>query len=57
MIKLYKKIKNSGIKFLIEPKKRFKNNLGEQGTFFIKDPSGNVLEFKSFKNENDIFKK
>ena len=54
---LCRKIKNSGIKFLIEPRKRFKNNLGEQGTFFIKDPSGNVLEFKSFENENNIFKK
>jgi hypothetical protein len=54
---LCKKIKNDGLKFLIEPKTRFKNNSGEQGTFFIKDPSGNALEFKSFKDENDIFKK
>tara|TARA_B100001250_G_scaffold404463_1_gene420488 strand:- start:2317 stop:2736 length:420 start_codon:yes stop_codon:yes gene_type:complete len=54
---LCRNIKNDGIKFLIEPKIRFKNNSGEQGTFFIKDPSGNALEFKSFKNENDIFKK
>jgi len=54
---LCRNIKNAGLKFLIEPKTRFKNNSGEQGTFFIKDPSGNTLEFKSFKNENDIFKK
>jgi len=54
---LCEKIKNDGLKFLIEPKTRFKNNSGEQGTFFIKDPSGNALEFKSFKDENDIFKK
>lgn len=54
---LCRKIKNDGLKFLIEPKTRFKNNSGEQGTFFIKDPSGNTLEFKSFKDENDIFKK
>ena len=54
---LCRKIKNDGLKFLIEPKTRFKNNSGEQGTFFIKDPSGNALEFKSFKDENDIFKK
>ena len=54
---LCRNIKNDSLKFLIEPKTRFKNNSGEQGTFFIKDPSGNVLEFKSFKDENDIFKK
>ena len=45
------------IEFLIKPRIRFKNVSGEQGTFFIQDPSGNALEFKSFKNDNDIFKK
>ena len=29
---------------------------GEQGTFFITDPSGNNLEFKTFKNDENIFK-
>ena len=50
-------IKNDGVKFLIEPRKRFKNNAGEQGTFFIDDHNENVLEFKSLKNKNDIFMK
>ena len=45
------------IEFLIKPRIRFKNVLGEQGTFFIQDPSGNALEFKSFKNDKDVFKK
>ena len=45
------------INYLIKPKIRFKNKSGEQGTFFIQDPSGNVLEFKTFKNESDVFKK
>ncbi len=45
------------IEFLIKPRIRFENVPGEQGTFFIQDPSGNALEFKSFKNDNDIFKK
>ena len=53
--KLSRKIKNDGSKFLIEPKTRFKNNSGEQGTFFIKDPSGNALEFKSFKDDKMVF--
>ena len=45
------------IEFLIEPRIRFKNVSGEQGTFFIQDPSGNALEFKSFKDDKDVFKK
>ena len=54
---LYKKLDLLKINFLINPKIRFKNKSGEQGTFFIEDPSGNVLEFKTFKNNADVFKK
>ena len=35
-------------KFIIGPKIRFQGKNGEQGTFFITDPSGNYLEFKYF---------
>ena len=45
------------IEFLIKPRIRFKNVSGEQGTFFIQDPSCNALEFKSFKNDSDVFNK
>ena len=55
--KLREKIKNKKIKFMIKPKIRFKNLKGEQGTFFLEDPSGNVLEFKSFKNDSMVFEK
>ena len=55
--KLYKNLKSIKMKFLINPKIRFQNQSGEQGTFFIKDPSGNVIEFKSFKDFNCIFTK
>ena len=54
---LSKKLDLLEINYLIRPKVRFKNKPGEQGTFFLKDPSGNVLEFKTFKNDADIFKK
>ena len=54
---LSNKLDLNGIKYLINPKIRFKNRSGEQGTFFITDPSGNVLEFKTFKKESDVFKK
>ena len=54
---LSKNLDLNGIKYLINPKIRFKNRPGEQGTFFINDPSGNVLEFKTFKVDSDVFKK
>ena len=49
-------IKQRGISFLIEPRIRFKGRPGEQGTFFISDPSGNILEFKTFRNDDEVFK-
>ena len=47
---------NKNVDFLIEPHIRFIGKPGEQATFFIKDPSGNALEFKSFKDKEMIFK-
>ena len=41
--------------FRIEPKIRFQGQVGEQGTFFVDDPSGNCLEFKSFRDPSLIF--
>ncbi|WP_034388169.1 VOC family protein [Hellea balneolensis] len=41
--------------FVIEPYIRFKGETGEQATMFFLDPSGNALEFKSFKDPNQIF--
>lgn len=44
--------------FIIEPYIRFKGEVGEQGTMFFADPSGNHLEFKGFHNiEAELFKK
>ena len=49
-------LSNKNVDFLVEPHIRFKGKPGEQATFFIKDPSGNALEFKSFKDKEMIFK-
>ena len=54
---LCNRIKDSGVQFLIKPRIRFKNAKGEQGTFFITDPSDNALEFKSFKHDSMIFER
>ena len=55
--KLCEHIKKMTIDFFIKPKVRFKGKPGEQATFFIKDPSGNILEFKSFKDDGMVFQK
>jgi hypothetical protein len=49
------KLKDEGVSFIIEPYIRFKGESGEQATMFFKDPSQNNLEFKAFKNDDQIF--
>ena len=53
--RLSAKLQKAGIKFIIEPHVRFKGEIGEQATMFFLDPSGNALEFKSFKDKARIF--
>lgn len=52
---LAEKLKANGVEFVIEPYIRFKGQAGEQATMFLLDPSGNALEFKSFKDFKKIF--
>jgi hypothetical protein len=54
--KLSADLQLKNINFIIEPTIRFKGKVGEQAIMFLHDPSGNAIEFKSFKNEEDIFK-
>ena len=49
------KLKAADIEFLIEPNIRFEGEVGEQATMFFTEPSGNALEFKSFKDMSQIF--
>ena len=57
----WKKLKNDltskEVNFIIKPNTRFKGSKGEQSTMFIEDPSGNTLEFKSFRNDSMVFEK
>ena len=48
---LQNRIKKLEHRFLVEPKIRFKSKKGEQGTFFINDPSGNALELNPLQND------
>ncbi len=45
----------AGTEFIIEPYVRFKGQAGEQATLFFLDPSGNALEFKAFKDLQQLF--
>ncbi len=52
---LAEKLRSRGVRFLLEPHVRFEGEPGEQGTFFVRDPSGNALEFKSFRDPARLF--
>lgn len=49
------KLKQRNTEFVIEPYIRFRGETGEQATMFLLDPSGNALEFKSFKDPEELF--
>ncbi len=48
-------INDKNIDFIIEPTIRFKGEIGEQRTMFLRDPSGNAIEIKAFKDMNNLF--
>ena len=54
---LAKMLASKNITFVIEPYIRFEGEIGEQATMFLYDPCGNALEFKAFKNKEQIFAK
>ncbi|MEE4639925.1 MAG: VOC family protein [Wenzhouxiangella sp.] len=49
------RLRAAGVDFVIEPYLRFEGLKGEQATMFIADPSGNHLEFKTFKDISMLF--
>jgi len=53
--RLRDRLVEEGITFLIEPQIRFEGEVGEQATMFFLDPSGNALEFKSFRDDGQLF--
>ncbi|MFK8101831.1 MAG: VOC family protein [Saprospiraceae bacterium] len=52
---LAKRLQVQQIEFVIEPCIRFAGQVGEQATMFFLDPSGNALEFKAFKDIDQLF--
>jgi extradiol dioxygenase family protein len=53
--KLVTKLKANKVQFIIEPQTRYEGKKGEQKTLFILDFSNNPLEFKCFKNPEEVF--
>ncbi|CAN1211622.1 VOC family protein [Tumidithrix helvetica PCC 7403] len=52
---LLEQVQERRLKFYQKPKVRFTDTPLEHRTFFLTDPSGNVLEFKHYKFESAIF--
>ncbi|MBD8526060.1 VOC family protein [Pseudomarimonas arenosa] len=49
------RLRQAGVAFVIEPYLRFEGRVGEQATMFVRDPSGNCLEFKAFRDISKLF--
>jgi uncharacterized protein len=49
------RLRHLRVQFIIEPCTRFKGQVGEQSTMFFRDPSGNALEFKAFRDFRQLF--
>ena len=54
---LARRLREQGVRFIIEPHIRFQGEVGEQATMFFLDPSGNALEFKAFADPSRLFAK
>jgi uncharacterized protein len=49
------RLKQAGTEFVVEPYLRFEGKPGQQWTMFLRDPSGNAMEFKAFLDESELF--
>ncbi|MCA9613236.1 MAG: VOC family protein [Sandaracinus sp.] len=47
--------KHDDVEFLVPPRIRFAGQVGEQATLFVRDPSGNAIELKSFRDPSRVF--
>ena len=52
---LSERLINADLEFEIPPQIRFEGESGEQRTMFFRDPSGNPIEIKGFKDFKAIF--
>ena len=53
---LSERLVQANIDWVIPPSARFEGEPGEQWTMFFRDPSGNPIEVKGFKDMNEVFR-
>ena len=54
--RLVERLKEHHIQFIVAPRIRFQGEAGQQATMFFLYPDGNALEFKAFKNAEQLFR-
>ena len=52
---LVARVTAAGVAFVVTPRIRYAGDVGEQGTCFFLDPSGNAIEIKAFTRPDEIF--
>ena len=55
--KVRNKLEKQQIEFIVKPQARYQGKAGEQKTMFVLDFSGNPIEFKTFKDDSELFLK
>ncbi|QUX96726.1 dioxygenase [Marinomonas sp. CT5] len=55
--KVAKRLTEANVVFDLAPSVRFEGLPGEQWTMFFKDPSGNAIELKGFKDLTQVYEK
>ena len=51
------RLRAAGVTFVVEPHVRFRGQVGEQATMFLRDPCGNAIEMKAFEDPSQLFAK
>ena len=49
------RLEQAKVEFIVKPQVRYKGKSGQQQTMFVLDYSGNALEFKSLKDDSELF--
>ena len=49
------RLQQAGVEFVMQPRVRFRGQVGEQATMFFRDPAGNNLEIKAFADLSQLF--
>ena len=52
---IQQRLEKANFEFVVKPYTRYEGKTGEQLTMFIIDYSGNPIEFKAFKNQEEMF--